>query len=78
MNRKTLSNIAGSTTFGDLSRQTQHKGQKLLLPIASKIDKELRLTLIPGKIDNKLLDFEIPVSYVKYTSFFGGGLRKLG
>ncbi|KAF1804236.1 hypothetical protein V8B55DRAFT_1512344 [Mucor lusitanicus] len=75
--RKTLSNIAGSTTFGDLSRQTQHKGQKLLLPIASKIDKELRLTLIPGKIDNKLLDFEIPVSYRKLNQQVEDSLRKV-
>ncbi|KAK4520141.1 uncharacterized protein ATC70_008272 [Mucor velutinosus] len=75
--RKTLSNIAGSTTFGDLSRQTQHKGQKLLLPIASKIDKELRLTLIPGKIDTKLLDSEIPASYRKLNQQVEDSLRKI-
>ncbi|GAN02694.1 hypothetical protein MAM1_0026c02140 [Mucor ambiguus] len=75
--RKTLSNIAGSTTFGDLSRQTQHKGQKLLLPIASKIDKELRLTLIPGKIDTRLLDSDIPVFYRKLNQQVEDSLRKV-
>lgn len=66
LDRKTLSNIPGSTTSGQLSKQTQEWGHGLLVPIASEIDKDLRLTLIPAKIDAKLLDFDIPVAYVKY------------
>ncbi|KAL9556125.1 hypothetical protein MBANPS3_002017 [Mucor bainieri] len=77
LQRKTLSNIAGSTTFGDLSKQTLQKGKKLLLPIASEIDKELRLTLIPGKIESKLLDSETPASYRKLNQQVEESLRKM-
>lgn len=63
--RKTLSNIAGSAAFGALSKEGQRHGENLLLPIASDIDKDLKLTLIPGKVDTKLLDPELPILYVQ-------------
>ncbi|EPB84781.1 hypothetical protein HMPREF1544_08424 [Mucor circinelloides 1006PhL] len=75
--RKTLSNIPGSTTSGQLSKQTQEWGHGLLVPIASEIDKDLRLTLIPAKIDAKLLDFDIPVAYRKLNQQVEDNCRKV-
>ncbi|CEP07600.1 hypothetical protein [Parasitella parasitica] len=75
--RKTLSNIAGSGAHGDLSEETQQKGQRLLLPIAASIDKELRLMLIPGKVDKKLLDSDLPEAHRKLYSEVEDSYRKL-
>lgn len=66
--RKTLSNIAGSATNGELSKATQKKGENLLIPVAASIDRDLRLTLIPGKVEARLLDPKLPQAYVKYFS----------
>ncbi|KAG2194487.1 hypothetical protein INT46_009672 [Mucor plumbeus] len=75
--RKTLSNIAGSAANGELSKATQKKGESLLVPVAASIDRDLRLTLIPGKVETRLLDPKLPQAYTKIHKQLEENYRKI-